>query len=66
MGKQAKAKRAKPGTKLPEWANPFYIQPSTKATRTHTKQKPTTKGGGVSIPKVWKPEHVLVPKIKKK
>ena len=62
---KARKKSARPKTKIPDWADPGFIQP-TKSTRTHIKRKPTTKKGGVNIPKVWRPEHVLGVRDKKK
>ena len=43
MGKQARKKPARRKNKLPEWADPNFIQKSTGSTRTFNKTKSGTK-----------------------
>ena len=43
MGKQARKRPARRKNKLPEWADPNFIQKSTGSTRTQTKSTGTKK-----------------------
>ena len=65
MAKQAHKRPAKRKNKLPNWVTGNIPQP-TKSTRTHIKHKPAGTKKKTSIPKVWRPEHVLGVRDKKK
>ena len=65
MGKQARKKPARRKNKLPEWADPNFIQKSTGSTRTFNKTKTGTRKRTKHVVSS-NIKDVLVPRIKKK